>query len=301
LEAKPLFVFMQRIDPAIVNLVKAALDEDIGPGDITSLACLEPHVVRAEITAKSDGILSGTVPALLAFAIVDSANEVKFVPGDGDAFKKGDVITRIDGLNQTILTAERTALNFLARLSGVATLSSQFVAKVQSTSCRILDTRKTTPGWRLLEKQAVVHGGGENHRTGLYDMMLIKDNHIVAAGSIANAVKQAQEYLQSEDCRRQFGGASGIEIEVEVTTEAELREAIKAGVKRLLLDNQSPDSLAKLVVVAREVAPDVKLEASGGVTLDNVATLAGTGVDYISIGALTHSAPACDFSLNLLN
>jgi len=285
---------------AILELVRAALAEDIGKGDLTSLGCLEPNPMKAEIVAKSDGILSGVRPARLTFEIVDSANRVTFEQNDGSPFRKGDVIARIDGFNQTVLSSERVALNFLGHLSGVASLTAAFVEKVKGTGARILDTRKTTPGWRCLEKKAVVHGGGVNHRYGLYDMILIKDNHIASAGSIKKAVAMAREFLGTADFRLQFETeAEEIQIEVEVTSESELTEAIEAGVNRLLLDNQTVDSLAGLAALARKLNSSVELEASGNVNLDNVAAIAGTGVDFISIGALTHSAPGSDFSLNV--
>lgn len=285
---------------AVMALVNAALAEDIGKGDLTSLACLEPNPVKAEIVAKSDGVLSGVEPALLTFEIVDSANQIEFVKNAGKRFVAGDVIARIDGFNQTVLSSERVALNFLGHLSGVATLTSSFVEKVTGTSARILDTRKTTPGWRYLEKMAVQHGGGANHRFGLYDMILIKDNHIASAGSVSGAVAKAREYLGTGDFRLQFEtDADRIQIEVEVTTESQLTEAIEAGVNRLLLDNQSIESLSKMVAQARKLNSSVELEASGNVTLDTAASIAATGVDFISIGALTHSPPSSDFSLRV--
>jgi nicotinate-nucleotide pyrophosphorylase (carboxylating) len=287
---------------AVCQLVRSALDEDIRSGDLTSLACLEPGTIKAKITAKSSGILSGAEPALIAFDIVDSANAVRPIKKDSEAFESGDVIMEIDGFNQTVLTTERTALNFLARLSGIASLTNQFVRKIAGSSCRILDTRKTTPGWRYLEKEAVVHGGGYNHRFGLYDMVLIKDNHIASAGSIAAAVEKTQAFLRTPEFRLQFKArADDIEIEVEVESEEQVAEAIKSGVKRLLLDNQSLPDLAALVVAARKLDSSVKLEASGNVSLDTVAAIAETGVDYISIGAITHSAPASDFSLTVID
>ena len=291
---------MPEFDPNVVKLVRTAVAEDIGQGDVTSLACLEPEPIRARIIAKSSGHLSGIIPAVMTFQMIDSANTVRINKKDGDAFEVGEVLMEVEGLNQTILTAERTALNFMAHLSGVATLTATFVERVRGTHCVILDTRKTTPGWRTLEKMAVTHGGGQNHRYGLYDMMLIKDNHIAAAGSIKNAVARARNYLLSPDYRLQFGAKDDtIDIEVEVTTPEELAEAIEAGVKRLLLDNQSTESLRILVAKARGMDPEVKLEASGNVSLETVAEIAATGVDYISIGALTHSARACDFSMRV--
>jgi len=273
---------------------------DIGPGDVTSLACLEPEMITGRVVAKKPGVLSGLIPARIAFEIVDSAN--RFIPRikDGTAFEPGDVIVNLEGLNRTILTAERVALNFLAHLSGVATLTRKFVDKVGKRPCKILDTRKTTPGWRFLEKAAVVHGGGANHRQGLYDMMLIKDNHIAAAGSIAAAVDRARKYLNSVDFGRQFQtDPSKIEIEVEVTSQDELKEAVESGITRLLLDNQTPASLAELVSYGRSISDNLTLEASGNVNLDTVESMAEAGVDLISIGALTHSAPVCDLSLRV--
>jgi len=285
---------------AIVSLVKAALDEDVGRGDLTSVACLEPGPIKAEIVAKSSGRLSGVQAALAVFYMVDSANVVRFLKKDGDRFARGDVIAEIDGFNQTVLASERVALNFLGHLSGIATLTSKMVEQVKDYPTLILDTRKTTPGFRLLEKRAVVHGGGTNHRMGLYDMVLIKDNHITSAGSIRLAVAMTQQFLTSPDFQSQFGGGSEqIDIEVEVSSEAQLREAIAAGAERLLLDNQSPAELRRLVEIARALTPRIKLEASGNVTLENVAEIAATGVDFISSGAITHSAPSADFSMRV--
>jgi nicotinate-nucleotide pyrophosphorylase (carboxylating) len=285
-----------------LELVRAALEEDIGPGDLTSLGCLEPNLLKAQIIAKSEGVLSGLQPAALAFQLVDSANKFEPRLNDGDRFKKGDLIAEISGLNQTVLAAERVALNFMAHLSGVATLTARFVEKIRGHNCTILDTRKTTPGWRLLEKMAVVHGGGENHRIGLFDMVLIKDNHIASAGSIAGAVTKMHAFMDSTDFRLQFKtDPKKILIEVEITEEKELVEAIESGVDRILLDNQSPEQLKQLVEKARALNPQIKLEASGNVSLDNVEAVAAGGVDYISIGALTHSAPVADFSMRVVD
>ncbi len=284
-----------------LELVRTALAEDIGMGDLTSLGCLEPNLLKAKIVAKSEGFLSGLQPAQMAFWLVDSAN--RFMPflNDGERFKNGDIIAEVEGLNQTVLAAERVALNFMAHLSGVATLTGKFVERISGYNCRILDTRKTTPGWRLLEKAAVVHGGGENHRLGLYDMVLIKDNHIASAGSITEAVKKMRAYLASSDFRMQFkADDKKILIEVEITNESELIQAVETGVDRILLDNQTPAALKQLVEKARSLNPDIKLEASGNVNLDNVAAIAASGVDYISIGAITHSASVADFSMQVI-
>jgi nicotinate-nucleotide pyrophosphorylase (carboxylating) len=284
----------------MVALVRSALNEDIGSGDVTSLACLMPEPIHAEVVAKSAGVLSGAEPFLVAFKLVDPASQIEFGKFDGNRFEPGDVIARVSGFNQTVMTAERTALNFLGHLSGIATLTRAFVDRLAGLNCRLLDTRKTTPGFRLMEKRAVEHGGGVNHRLGLYDMILIKDNHIAAAGSITKAVEYSLEYLDSPDCRRQFGkDGCTFDMEVEVTSEDQLREAIGLGVKRIMLDNQSTSSLAALVTLARELDREVKLEASGNITLDNVAEIGATGVDYISTGLITHSAPNADFSLRI--
>ena len=228
---------------------------------------------------------------------------VGFLKKNGDTFTCGDDIAVIEGFNQTVLTAERVALNFMSHLSGVATLTSRFVKKIHDAGCshcKIVDTRKTIPGLRRLQKAAVLHGGGVNHRMGLYDMVLIKDNHVAAAGSITRAVELMREYLKTPEFRLQFDvKAENIQIECEVTNEAQMNAAIECGIKKLLLDNQSIESLKKLVQLAKKLNPEVKLEASGGVTLDSVADIARTGVDFISIGALTHSAPAVDFSLEV--
>jgi len=296
-------IFMPLKQQELITLVKAALAEDIGRGDMTSLSCLEPFSVKAEIIAKSEGIMSGLRPALLAFYIVDSANTVTPIKKDGDNFKPGDIIAKIDGFNQTVFASERVALNFIGHLSGVATLTNKFVKKVEQAGqpgCKIIDTRKTLPGLRSLQKQAVVDGGGVNHRQGLYDMILIKDNHIAACGSISKAIELINENIETPEFHLQFDlRKDEIEIEVEISNEEQLREAIGCGVKRLLLDNQSVDELKKLTELALGLSDNLKLEASGNVSLDNVADIAATGVDYISVGALTHSAPSADFSLNV--
>ncbi len=298
-------IFMLLKQQELITLVKTALAEDIGRGDMTSLSCLEPFSVKAEIIAKSEGILSGLQPALLAFMIVDSANIIMPLKKDGDSFNPGDIIIKIDGFNQTVFTSERVALNFMGHLSGVATLTNKFVKKVAEagySDCKIIDTRKTVPGLRALQKQAVVAGGGANHRQGLFDMILIKDNHIAACGSISRAIELINENIETPEFHMQFDlHKDEVEIEVEISNEEQLKEAIKCGVKRLLLDNQSVEDLKRLTKLARSLSDDLKLEASGNVSLDNVADIAATGVDYISVGALTHSAPSSDFSLNVTN
>lgn len=289
---------MTVIDDIIERQVELALMEDIGPGDITTLGCLPDGVGKGEIVAKSDGFLAGLPLVETVFTKLDPKMRLDCLIYDSQPFRRGDRIAIIEGNRRALLTGERTALNFLGHLSGIATLTSKFVDKTRESGAKILDTRKTTPGLRHLEKYAVACGGGENHRYGLYDLALVKDNHIAAAGTITAAVENLRNFLKSKEFQEQFvTEPDDIEIEVEVTSEAELKEALDCGVNRLLLDNQTPDGLKKLVDVARALRPAVLLEASGNVTLDNVAALAASGVDFISIGALTHSAPSSDFSM----
>lgn len=278
------------------RIVAEALDEDIGDGDITTLGTLneseQKESRQAKLLAKSDGTLSGARFFELAFSLhtpsADSVN-CQFFFKDGQCFSSGQTLAEITAPLATLLSAERVALNFLGHLSGIATSTFRFVNKINNSACMILDTRKTTPGWRLLEKYAVACGGGVNHRRGLYDMALIKENHITSAGSITRAVENMRAYLQSENINA--------ELEVEVRNETELREALKQNVGRILLDNQTVESLRHLVTIARKSSPETKLEASGNISLDNVQQIAESGVDFVSIGALTHSSVASDFSL----
>lgn len=283
------------------QLIRAAITEDIGPGDITSAGSLEVKRIKAVIVAKSTGVISGLECLKEVFQTIDPANEVTFVKNDGERFEPGDEIVRLAGFNNTLLMAERTALNFLGHLSGIASMTSLFAEKIKQTRAVILDTRKTTPGLRLLDKKAVVDGGGQNHRLGLFDMILIKDNHIAAAGSITQAVKSCKGYLNSPEFLLEAKiKPDKILIEVEITNEAELQEAIETGIDRLLLDNQSTDSLRSMVELAHKLDPRVKLEASGNVSLETVLSIAETGVDFISVGAITHSAPVADFSMRVV-
>jgi nicotinate-nucleotide pyrophosphorylase (carboxylating) len=293
---------MDAVDELLLRQVELALMEDIGPGDITTLACIDDKTVKAEVIAKSKGILAGLPVVEAVFRKLDPDIKIVSPIKDGGSFIAGSSIINIEGNAGAVLTGERTALNFLGHLSGIATLTATFVDKVKNTGVEILDTRKTIPGLRYLEKYAVTCGGGMNHRFGLYDMVLIKDNHIVAAGSIAGAVRKVSEFLDRDEIKRKFNPeGSIIDIEVEVETVEQLREAVKAGVKRLLLDNRSVDQLSEMVKVAREISDELKLEASGNVSLENVAEIAASGIDFISIGALTHSARASDFSLRILS
>lgn len=278
----------QNRDADIGHLIDLALGEDVGDGDVTTLWTVpENKSARASIVAKADGVLAGCDVADRVFATVDPAVELRWIRTDGDSVSAGDDVARLAGPARSILTGERVALNFLQRLSGIATLTRSFVDLVDGTGARILDTRKTTPALRLVERDAVRSGGGTNHRFGLFDMVLIKENHIRAAGSIGRAVAAVKE-----------ANDQGLMVEIEVTTMDEVRKALQAGVDRILLDNMSIEQLEDAVSMVRSSGtPDVQLEASGGVNLDTVAAIAGTGVDFISVGALTHSAKALDLSL----
>jgi nicotinate-nucleotide pyrophosphorylase (carboxylating) len=270
------------------TIVKAALREDAPDGDITSESIISPDSsALAVFLAKESGVLAGLPVARRTFELVDKNIEFHADSEDGQAFRKDDVLARICGLTTSLLKAERTALNFLQRLSGIATATRSFVDAVAGTRTRILDTRKTTPGLRLLEKYAVRMGGGANHRLGLSDMVLIKDNHIRHVGSIAEAVRRARAKAPS-----------AMKIEVEVTKLDEAREALEAGADIVMLDNMLLDEMEMVVQL---FAGRVPIEVSGNVTLERAREIAALGVDFISVGALTHSARALDISLEFLS
>lgn len=269
------------------RLIAATLEEDLGSGDWTTLWTVPPEVVvSARIIAKGYGVIAGAEVAREVFRQVDEGLDVTLLRQDGKAVEPGDEVIRLKGSARSVLSAERVALNFLQRLSGVATLTRRYVDAVHGTGVRILDTRKTTPGLRLLEKAAVRAGGGVNHRTGLYDMVLIKENHITAAGGIAAAI---------EAVRRQ--NDRGLRVEIEAQTLAEAGEAARPGVDVILLDNMTPPQLREAVMLIRRSGLPIETEASGGVGLESVRPIAESGVDAVSVGALTHSAPALDLSL----
>lgn len=268
------------------TLIRTALEEDLGSGDITTSCTVAPGASgKGCIVAKEPLVLAGIDIARQVFLTVDSGLEVTFSQSDGSRAMEGDTLLEMVGDLAAMLMAERTALNFLQRLSGIATLTRAFVDEVVGTSVRILDTRKTTPGYRFLEKAAVRTGGGYNHRFGLYDGILIKDNHIAAAGSIQQAVGAAKA-----------SNRHSLRVEVEVETLDQLAEAIAAGADAIMLDNMDLETMAEAV---RLTSGKVALEASGGVTLENVREVAATGVDLISVGALTHSARAVDMSMEI--
>lgn len=274
---------------AIVDL---ALDEDIGTGDVTTLATVPAGTHASGIVlAKDTGVVSGIEVARFVFARVDPSVRFEPIVADGDAVTPGTTMVRISGPARSLLTAERTALNLLQRLSGVATLTATYVAATAGTVARIVDTRKTTPGLRLLEKQAVVHGGGSNHRFGLADGVLIKDNHLAAVGGpdrITKAIASARAHAPHT-----------LRIEVEVATLTEFDDALAAGADIILLDNMDTNTMREAVGRRAAAGSSALLEASGGITLPRIPEIAATGVDLISVGALTHSAPALDISLDL--
>lgn len=268
-------------------LIDMALDEDRGSGDWTTRWVVPARTrAQARIVAKADGVLSGLAVASAVFLRLDPRVEFGSTMNDGSAIREGDVVCTIRGPARTILTGERTALNFLQRLSGIATMTRKFVEAVEGTGTTILDTRKTTPGLRSLEKAAVKAGGGQNHRVGLYDMVLIKENHIAVAGGVAEAVKRVKD-----------ANTRGLRVEVEVRSKDELRAALDAGCDIVLLDNMDVQQIRECVRVVKQRSPEVKTEASGNMSLDRVRTIAETGVDFISVGALTHSVTALDLSL----
>ncbi|MCH8020562.1 carboxylating nicotinate-nucleotide diphosphorylase [candidate division KSB1 bacterium] len=272
----------------IESLIDLALREDLGEnGDVTSNCILNSDDEgQASIIVKKDGIIAGLPIAEWVFKKVNPGLKVQNRVEEGSKVQRYEEVVRIIGPLAGILTAERTGLNFLQRLSGIATLTAEFVRKVAGTKVRILDTRKTTPGFRVLEKYAVRAGGGGNHRFGLYDMVLIKENHIAAAGGIASAVEQTRENMKNRDLN--------LKIEVEVRNLSEVEQVLNLAVDRLMLDNMSLQKIREAVKLANG---KVELEVSGGVTLETVREIAETGVNYISVGALTHSAPSLDLSL----
>ncbi len=276
------------LTPPIKKLIDMALAEDLGPGDITTENLISPDAAgRATVVAKEPLILAGLAVARYVFERLDPAVAFTTRFNDGDTLLPGQTAIRLAGSLAALLTAERTALNFLQRLSGIATFTREYVDLLRGQKVRLLDTRKTTPGWRALEKYAVRIGGGANHRIGLYDAVLIKDNHIVAAGGIASAVASMRSRVPGD-----------MTIEVETASLDQVRSALEAGAHIIMLDNMDLDQIRAAVAL---VAGRAKLEVSGGVTLENLAALAATGIDFISCGALTHSARAVDLGMYIAN
>jgi nicotinate-nucleotide pyrophosphorylase (carboxylating) len=267
----------------MIEVVRLALEEDIGSGDVTSQACVpESQKARGRFLAREPLVIAGLGLLAEIYDLRGGVDALTVSKRDGDQCAQGDEIAAVSGRARTLLECERVALNFLQRLSGVATAARRYADAVAGTKCRVLDTRKTTPGLRQLEKMAAAAGGVTNHRTGLFDAILIKNNHIAAAGGVRNAIQRAR--------------AAGLPIEVEVRTRQELREALDAGAVWLLLDNPTPEEAAQWI---REIGSRAQVELSGGITLDNVRAYAETGADFVSCGAITHSARAMDISFRL--
>jgi len=270
--------------PEIVEAVRRALEEDIGPGDVTTRATVDEALrARGTFLAREPLVLAGTDVLPLIYEQRGGIEELAIARRDGERCADMDVIATVRGKARTLLECERVALNFLQRLSGVATAARAYADRVAGTACRVLDTRKTTPGLRRLEKMAAAAGGIANHRMGLFDAVLIKNNHIAAAGGVRCAIRRVR-------------AASTLPLEIEVRTREELREALEAGAEHLLLDNLAPGEAAQWV---REIAGRATVELSGGITLDNVRAYAETGADFVSAGAITHSARAVDISFRL--
>jgi nicotinate-nucleotide pyrophosphorylase (carboxylating) len=281
------------VEKTVDRLIDAALAEDIGAGDLTSMYFVpEKRQATGFIVAREAGVLSGGEVALEVLRKVDPAIDATLLVDDGDRIAEGAYLMKLEGPARSLLTAERTTLNFMQRMSGVASATRRYVDEVRGTSAQILDTRKTIPGWRLLDKRAVVHGGGVNHRMGLYDRVMVKDNHLVAEGRV-EALQEAIRRLKSDHPA------------VEVELEADRLEQVTAfleldGVDYLLLDNMSHEELRRAVELRGERTRP-RLEASGGVSLETVAGIAETGVDFISVGAITHSVKALDLALDFVN
>jgi nicotinate-nucleotide pyrophosphorylase (carboxylating) len=274
------------VTPQVEQLIRSALEEDIGPGDITTLGTVPRETVsKGLFRAKKDGVVAGLVLIQKIFSLLDDRVKVRCLARDGDAVARGKVVAEAAGPARALLMGERTALNFLQRLSGTATLTRRYVEAVKDYPCKLIDTRKTTPGFRTLEKYAVRMGGGTNHRFGLYDAALIKDNHIAAAGSIAAAVERVRR-----------GAPFMARVEVECTGLEQIREALAAGAEVVMLDNMNIPQMAEAV---RLIDKRAWVEASGGITMETLREVAATGVDFISVGALTHSAPAIDFNMKI--
>jgi nicotinate-nucleotide pyrophosphorylase (carboxylating) len=267
----------------MTEVVRLALEEDIGSGDVTSQACIsESQMASGRFLAREPLVIAGLGLLTEIYDLRGGVEELHLLKSDGDRCVAGETIATVRGRARTLLECERVALNFLQRLSGVATAARRSADAVAGTKCRVLDTRKTTPGLRRLEKMAAAAGGAVNHRMGLFDAVLIKNNHIAAAGGVRIAIERAR--------------ASGLPIEVEVRTREELREALDAGAGWLLLDNLTPEEAAQWI---REIGGRAQVELSGGITLENVRAYAETGADFVSSGAITHSARAMDISFRL--
>lgn len=273
----------------INKLIDLGIEEDINTGDITTESIIPASMnAVATMTAKQDGVISGLEIVKMVYERFQRG--VVFTPyfKDGDSVQKGDVILKIEATYPTLLRGERLSLNIFQRMCGIATETAKYVKELKDTQTELLDTRKTAPGLRVLDKMAVKHGGGTNHRMGLYDMAMIKDNHIKMAGGIANAVEQVRSRI-----------AEGIKIEVETTTIDEVHQAIEAGADIIMLDNMDTQTMTKAVAIIKSADKGIKTEASGNMNITRLKEVAATGVDYISVGALTHTVKAMDISMNI--
>lgn len=280
---------MKTEDQLIDELIDLAFAEDIGDGDATTLSTIPADATgRQQLIVKEEGILAGVEIARRVFEKFDPSLRMEVFIGDGSHVRPGDVVFVVTGPVRSLLQTERTMLNIMQRMSGIATTTHRYQERLAGLKTKVLDTRKTTPGMRLLEKQAVKIGGGANHRIGLFDMILIKDNHTDFAGGIPQAVERAREW-----CRE---NGKDLRIEQEVRNTDEIRQALQAGVDRIMLDNFSPERTAEAVRLIRSVNPAVEIESSGGITLDTLREYGETGVDFISVGALTHSVKGLDMS-----
>ena len=291
---------MKMPNKRIEKLIELALTEDLGKGDVTSAALLNEYLQgKAVIIARENGVLVGLEIARLVFKRIDPKISFKPLIKDGKSIKNKSKIVIIEGSVKSILAGERTALNFLQRLSGIATVTNKFVREVKGTKTKILDTRKTTPGSRELEKYAVKMGGGENHRMGLYDQILIKDNHIRACGGVSAAIRKVKKTLNMKSFVSKYH-LKDLKIEVETKNIKEVKEAIQSEADWIMLDNMTLPQIKEAVRIIRLNRRKIKIEVSGRISLKNVRKIARLGMDYISVGALTHSAKALDLSLELL-
>ncbi len=294
----------------IAEVIERGLAEDVGAGDVTVAATIPAQTWgEARILAKQELVCAGLPLVERIFERLDAEMDVELCAREGQVVKSGDVLARLSGKAGALLTGERTALNFVGRLSGIATLTRWFVEQLEGTRAKIRDTRKTTPGLRLLEKYAVKMGGGTNHRIGLYDAILLKENHIALAGGVKAALDQAHAFVSARMKPRAMTAyeavgtvpsaaeSDSLPIQIEVRDETELRGAIGAGAESVLLDNMTPEEARRCVEIVRSQRADCVVEISGGITLENVRSYAESGADYVSAGALTHSAAAADISL----
>lgn len=280
---------MKSNDQLIDELIALAFSEDVGDGDHTTLSTI-PADARGKqrLIIKEEGILSGVEIARKVFRYFDPELKMTVFINDGAHVKPGDVAFEVEGSIRSLLQTERTMLNIMQRMSGIATMTTKYQERLSGLKTKVLDTRKTTPGMRLLEKEAVKTGGGANHRIGLFDMILIKDNHVDFAGGIGEAVKRAKDYCKER--------GKNLKIEVEVRNTDEILQALEAGVDRIMLDNFTPERTREVVALIRSKNPDVEIESSGGITLDTLREYGEAGVDFISVGALTHSVKGLDMS-----